>query len=342
MLNVSVVVPIKNAARTLPVCLAALSRLEPPPAEIVLIDNGSTDGSLSLAVDFQQEHSSSPIRVLTEPHPGASAARNAGIKAAGGEIIAFTDADCEPDVNWLRHLVAPFQDPAVGGVAGRIVGAAGGSVVELFSALYTLQSPEQPSVHRTWTPWAGGFPTANLAVRRTLLEQLGGFDESLTIYGEDYDLCARLYRQGSTIAYRPKAVVRHHHRTTVAGLLRQAYGFGHSHAYLFRRHGPRGLWVELPRYARVWSSAPVNGWVDGASADKNMLGLLASWWLYQPLGWLLPLYAMWLMVVTGRRARRAGAPVWTAPALAGLLLLKSGAMTLGRWRGSWKYGALCL
>ncbi|HXF92289.1 MAG TPA: glycosyltransferase [Nitrospiraceae bacterium] len=344
MLSVSLVIPVLNAARTLPRCLAALGRLDPKPDEIIFVDNGSSDGSQGFVKAFESEQTGWTVRCLVQPARGASAARNTGIKASAGEIIAFTDADCEPDTDWVKRLVVPFQDPAVGGVAGRIVGVAGGSVVELFSALYTLQSPEQPSIHTAWTPWAGGFPTANLAVRRSLLEQLGGFDESVAIYGEDYDLCARLYRQGAAIAYRPEAVVRHHHRTTLAGLLRQAYGFGCSHAYLFRRHGPRGLWLELPRCAEVWSSVPVNGWVDGASADKKMLGLLALWWLYPPLGWLLPLYALWLIREAGKRAARAGVPppVTVAVCLAGLLLAKSAALTVGRWRGALRYGAVCL
>ncbi len=344
MLSVSVVIPVLNAARTLPLCLAALGRLDPKPDEIIFVDNGSSDGSQGLLKAFESDHAEWSVRCLVQPARGASAARNTGIKAAAGEIIAFTDADCEPDADWLERLVVPFQDQAVGGVAGRIVGAAGGSIWELFSSLYTLQSPGQPSLHTTWTPWAGGFPTANLAVRRSLLDQLGGFDESVTIYGEDYDLCARLYRRGSVIAYRPEAVVRHHHRSTLTALLRQAYGFGCSHAYLFARHGPRGLWLELPRSAKVWPSAPVDGWVDGASADKKLLGLLALGWLYQPLWWLLPLYAVWMIREAGKRAALAGAPpsVTATVALAGLLLAKSAALTAGRWRGSWKYGAVCL
>ncbi len=344
MLSVSLVIPVLNAARTLPRCLAALGRLDPKPDEIIFVDNGSSDGSQGFVKAFESEQTGWTVRCLVQPTRGASAARNTGIKASAGEIIAFTDADCEPDTDWLKRLVVPFQDPAVGGVAGRIVGATGGSVLELFSALYTLQSPEQPSVHTAWTPWAGGFPTANLAVRRSLLEQLGGFDESVAIYGEDYDLCARLYRLGAAIVYRPEAVVRHHHRTTLAGLLRQAYGFGCSHAYLLRRHGPKGLWVELPRCAGVWSSIPVNGWIDVAAADKKMLGLLALWWLYQPLGWLLPLYVLWLIREVRKRAARAGVPpsVTVAVCLVGLLLAKSAALTAGRWRGALRYGVVCL
>lgn len=344
MLSVSLVIPVLNAARTLPRCLAALGRLDPKPDEIIFVDNGSSDGSQGLMKAFACDQARWVVRCLIQPKRGASAARNMGIQAAAGEVIAFTDADCEPEVDWLKRLVVPFQDPAVGAVAGRVIGDADGSVLELFSSLYTLRLPAQPSLHTTWTPWAGGFPTANLAVRRSLLEQLGGFDEGVTIYGEDYDLCVRLYRRGAVIAYRPEALVRHRHRTTLAGLLRQAYGFGLSHAYLFGRHRPKGLWVELPRCARVWRSAPVDGWVDGASADKKLLGLLALGWLYQPLWWLVPLYTLWMITEVRRRASRAGVstPIVVAAGLAALLFAKSAALTVGRWWGSLKYGAVCL
>jgi len=71
MLNVSVVVPIRNASRTLPACLAALERLEPPPMEIILVDNGSTDESLSLMRRFAHAHHSKRVKILEEQRRGA-------------------------------------------------------------------------------------------------------------------------------------------------------------------------------------------------------------------------------------------------------------------------------
>ena len=201
MLTVSLVIPVLNAERTLVPCLNALGQLNPPPLEIILVDNGSTDGTFPLAKQFQARVAN--CLILHAPKRGASAARNAGIHAARGDIVAFTDADCAPRPDWLEHVLQPFAEAGVGAVAGKIVGATSTSLLELFSALYTLQSSDVPTVHERWTPWAGGFPTANLAVRRLLLEQLGGFDEDVTIYGEDYDLCARLYEAGSRIAFTP-------------------------------------------------------------------------------------------------------------------------------------------
>lgn len=344
MLSASVIVPIKNAARTLPVCLPALSRLNPQPAEILLVDNGSTDGSLAMLDAFVKTAGAGRVRLLREPTPGAAAARNAGIRAAHEAIIVLMDADCEPEPDWLQHLLAPFDDASVGAVAGRVVSAPASSTVELFSALYTLQLPDRPKRSVRWTPSEGGYVTANFAVRAETLKAVGGIDEAsvgATACGSDYDLCARIYAHGQSIVYAPGARVHHYHRKTVRDMVRQAFDYGESHAYLLARRWARGLWVDLPRARWSWESCPVHAWLNLASADMKVAMMLVAGCAVPAVLWLLPLYAVWLMLVTGRRAWLAGAPIWAAPALAGLLLVKSCAMTLGRWRGALKYGVVC-
>src|SRR2546427_11001807 len=84
MLNVSVVVPIRNASRTLPACLAALERLEPPPMEIILVDNGSTDRRLSLMRRFAHAHHSKRVKILEEQRPGGPRGRQAPVPAPPG------------------------------------------------------------------------------------------------------------------------------------------------------------------------------------------------------------------------------------------------------------------
>lgn len=344
MVSLSLVIPVLNAVRTLPHCLAALRNLDPKPHEILLVDNGSEDGSQAVLDRFARESGCRGVQVLTETRRGAAAARNKGIREAKGEVIAFTDADCAPAPVWLRFLTEPFAEPKVGAVAGRVVGAPAASTMELFSALYTLQLPDRPARHHRWTPWEGGYPTANLAVRHALLRELGGFDEHVGIYGEDYDLCARLYARGAELVYLPEACVAHHHRIALRSLLRQAFGFGRSHPYLLGRHATRGLWLSLPVRSMAWPGCPVRAWIDLASADKKMAGLLGLGALYRPVLWLLPVYAGWLSLAAARRAGRSGVRVSPAAALglASLLLLKSGAMTAGRWWGSVKYGTICM
>src|SRR5438132_6386461 len=231
MLSVSLVVPIFNAIRTLPFCLAAIERLDPKPLEIILVDNGSTDGTLAHLREFERDHRFLDVKVLEEPRRGAAAARNAGFQAAKGDVIVFIDSDCAPEPTWLSHISEPLRDPRVGAVAGRVVAAPPASLMELFSALYTLQLPDRPARSRRWTPWEGGYVTANLAVRRSLLVELNGIDENTvggTGAGSDYELCARVYAADFEIVYVPEAIVSHHHRTTLPGMVRQAFDYGES------------------------------------------------------------------------------------------------------------------
>ena len=344
MLTLSIVIPVRNAEPTLPACFAALERLSPPPHEIIFVDNASTDRTAEWLTGFQRALRPLPVTVLQERKLGASAARNAGIRVATGDIVVFTDADCVPHRDWLAHMASPFVEAEVGAVAGTVTGLFGRSLYELFSSLYTLQAPRGEKVYRAWTPWSGGFPTANLAVRRSLLLKLEGFDEGKAIYGEDYDLCARLYLEHVSIRHQPDAVVTHHHRTTLKGMLRQAYGFGRAHAYLLRRHRPPGLWLELPKHAVQWPRVPLHAWVDMASPDKKLAAFVLLACLSRPLFALVPLYLCWLAYDCRRRARSAGAGVSPLAAfgLAWMLLLKAAAMTAGRWLGSIRYGACCL
>jgi len=344
MLSVSVVVPIRNAARTLPYCLKALEGLDPQPLEFVLVDNGSTDETPELLRAFAQRHASREVKIVREPRAGISWARNAGIRAARGEILAWSDSDCAPQPSWLRHLVEPFADVKVGGVAGRVLAAPPSSLVEFFCGLYTFLTPDSPTHDYQWTPRKGGYAGANFAVRRVLANRLGGYDNAVANWGEDYDFCARLYAHGFSIAYIPTAEVLHYHRATVRGMLHQAFGQGRSHPYLLKRHAIRGLWIDFPCFPTWWRSCPIPAWVDLASADKKLGGILALGAASTHALWLLPFYLVWLVLLNYRRARvnTTRASLLIAMGLAGLLMLKSAAMTAGRWWGSLKYGALCL
>jgi len=348
--RVSVVIPVLNAARTLPRTLASLAALSPAPDEVVFVDNGSSDDTRARLTSFAAAGAGAAagarakVLVLDEPRRGASVARNTGARAATGEVVAFTDADCCPREDWLAALIAPLADPTVGAVAGRLLSTPPTGVVEAFSSLFTLQAPAAPARHTRWTPWAGGFPTANLAVRRALLERVGGFDESVAIYGEDYDLCARLYAQGVAIVYTPAAGVEHQHRVTLRAMLRQAFGFGRSHAWLMRRHVPRGLWLDLPRVSVARPGFPLALWIDAGAPDKKMVALLALGIVWRPLLALPPLYAGWLWWDVSGRARARGLGLsWLGRwGLVGCLLAKAAAMTGGRWWGSLRYGRACL
>ncbi|MBI2456225.1 MAG: glycosyltransferase [candidate division NC10 bacterium] len=339
-MTVTVIVPVFNARRTVDGCLQALGRLTPPADQVILVDNGSTDGSYERLAAFANGRPG--VMLLREARRGPAPARNAGIRAAAGEILAFLDSDCVAEPGWLGALLPAFEDPTIGAAAGRLGWTPPETLAELFSSLFTLQSPGAGARYARWTPGGGGFPTANLAVRRRLAEELGGFAEN-TIAGEDHDLCARIYAAGYTLQYLPEAVVQHHHRVTFRAMLRQGFVFGQGHPFLIRRHLGRGLWLDLPGRSVAWESCPLRGWVDLASADKKFLGLLVAGWLAPPALLLVAAYAGYLCWDITRRLRQRGITrsPWMVPALAGCLLAKSAAMTAGRWWGSVTYGALC-
>jgi len=168
--EVSVIVPMRNASRYIARCVASL-RGQSYPAdryEIIIIDNNSDDGSPELVA------ADASVRLLFEKKPGAYAARNRGVMAARGRLLAFTDADCEPDKDWLANLIAPLASREVMLAQGRRIFAGKSRVLSLVAryeaehAAYSL-SPEGAGTHFGYTN--------NMAVRREAFERCGPFVE---------------------------------------------------------------------------------------------------------------------------------------------------------------------
>jgi cellulose synthase/poly-beta-1,6-N-acetylglucosamine synthase-like glycosyltransferase len=175
-----------------------------------------------------------PLQYLSEPEIQSSyAARNAGIRAASGQILAFTDADCRPQTDWLLHLVQPFIHPQVGLVAGEITSLPGSSWLENYADRHETLSQRHTLAH-SFCPYG---QTANLAVRRLALEQVGLFRPYLAT-GGDADLCWRILQQTEwQIQLSASAIVQHRHRSTLAELQSQWRRYGISNRYLHQLHG---------------------------------------------------------------------------------------------------------
>jgi glycosyltransferase involved in cell wall biosynthesis len=223
---VSVVVPAYNAEPTIDDCLRSLLELNYPPEklELLVVDNGSRDGT----ADAVRRHSDR-VRLLTEPTRGAGAARNTGIVRAQGEVISFTDADCVVDREWLRLLLMPLSDPAVGIAGGTILAMPGANRVERFGERI---HDHRKSIEVFRPPYV---ITMSWASRRDVLRELGGFDEGFR-RGQDVELSYRLAEAGYTVAFVPQAVVHHRNERTLPGLFREGFQHGYCSVPVRKRH----------------------------------------------------------------------------------------------------------
>ncbi|MBI4526604.1 MAG: glycosyltransferase [Deltaproteobacteria bacterium] len=230
---VSVVVPVWNGEQTIAQCLASLLKMHFPAErrEILVVDNGSTDNTAAIVKRF-------PVRYLTEERRGAPLARNRGIRASQGEIVAFTDADCVVSRGWLQELFRAFDQGDVGGVAGEIFAYPPRTPAELYASRVRHLSP-QKYLARPLLPFA---VFANLAFRRSVFDQIGLLDEAM-LTGEATDFCTRFFRATSLrLSYAPRAVVFHRHRSTTRGFLGQQWVYGRGHARLYIKYRQEIPW----------------------------------------------------------------------------------------------------
>jgi GT2 family glycosyltransferase len=216
---VSVVVATRNRAGRLAALLDSLSAQTLHHFEVVVVDDGSTDGTHELLAGR------SGVRTLRHERPlGPSAARNTGWRAARAPLVAFTDDDCVASPRWLEELVAAAQ-------AGTVVQGP----VEPIAAERARLGPFSRSL---WVerlgPW---YQAANVLYPRELLERLGGFDAgAFPFAGEDCDLAWRAIAAGAQPVWAPGARVEHAvNLLGPAGSLRVALRWSELPP-LFRRH----------------------------------------------------------------------------------------------------------
>lgn len=248
---VSVIIPIFNGEFDLPDLLACLEAQTYPRSqtEFLLVDNGSRDRTQRLLTAAQQT-AVLPLRCLEETQIQSSyAARNAGMRAAAGAILVFTDVDCRPQSDWLCRLIEPFADPTVGIVAGEVTALPGSSIWERYAERKAVLSQKHTMAH----PYCPYGQTANLAVRRLALDQAGLFRPYLTT-GGDADLCWRIQQQNWQIHFAETAIVQHRHRSNLSDLWQQWTRYGRSNRYLHDLYGI-DLMRELTRmdYLYRWS-----------------------------------------------------------------------------------------
>ncbi len=224
--KVSVIVASYNGARTLKACLDSLLRLNYPDYEVILVDDGSTDATPEMASLYKS------VRYVRQTNHGLSVARNTGLAAATGEIVAFTDSDCRADEDWLYYLVGDLFSSRFAGIGGPNFLPPEDSAV----AAAVLVSPGGPAHVMLSDRVAEHIPGCNMVFYKWALEEIGGFDPIFTKAGDDVDVCWRLQQCGYRIGFSPAGFVWHYRRSTIQAYLKQQYGYGEAEALLVRKH----------------------------------------------------------------------------------------------------------
>jgi GT2 family glycosyltransferase len=222
--SISVVICTYNGSRTLRAALEALRRVKYPAFEVIVVDDGSTDGTAALAGQFN-------VRVIRIPNGGLSNARNIGWQAAQGEIVAYLDDDAAPDADWLTYLASVFM-------RGDFVAAGGPNIAFPEDGLIAEcvdHSPGNPTQVLITDAEAEHLPGCNMAFRKSSIAAVGGFDTQFRIAGDDVDLCWRLQERGWKLGFHPAAMVWHHRRGSLRGYWKQQLNYGKAEAMLERK-----------------------------------------------------------------------------------------------------------
>ena len=368
--KVSVVVASYNGARTLKLCLDSLQRLNYPDYEVILVDDGSTDDTKKIIADMERARGEALyppfVCIRHEKNFGLSVARNTGIAAAMGEIVAFTDSDCRADEDWLYYLVGSLAGSEFVGVGGPNLLPPEDSRV----ASAVMVSPGGPAHVMLTDREAEHIPGCNMAFYKRALEEIGGFDPIFTKAGDDVDVCWRLQQAGCKIGFSPAAFVWHYRRSTLGAYLKQQEGYGEAEALLVRKHPENfnsfggGIWqgriyasskfgVELRApviyhglfgsagFQKIYASEPVTTLMLCTTLEHHLFITIPLWILSGIFHYLIPLAIVSLLIPVGVCAL-AGAQAalprnkivwWSRPLVALLFFLQPIVRGLARYRG---------
>jgi GT2 family glycosyltransferase len=314
-ISFSVIVPVYNGAQTLGVCLDALSdqTVGADTCQIIVVDDGSSDDSAGIAQRYR-------VTVLRQEHAGAGPARNLGARLAESPILLFTDADCQPQRDWIEKMAAPFESPEVAGVKG-VYGTRQHSRV----ARFAQAEYEEKYKRQARLPLIDFVDTYAAAYRRDVFWAHGGFDPKFLL-DEDQELSFRLSKAGHKLVLALDARVYHLHPDTVWRYFRRKLHLGRWKVPVHARH---------PRKALRDSYTP---W-----SQKAQLALLplflgtATIAVAGGVSWLVPALLAAVGLVTTlpllREAQRQGWDV--AVVVPFLVLLRALALDLGLAWGTW-------
>ena len=318
---ISVVVCSYNGAPTIRDTMEGLQKLVYPNFEVVVINDGSTDDFAEIVAEY-------PVRLITTANEGLSNARNRGLYASKGEIIAYIDDDAYPDPHWLQYLAWAYTNSTHAGIGGpNICPSEDGPIAKCVA-----NAPGGP-VHVLITDeLAEHIPGCNMSFRKEALVEIGGFDPIFRAAGDDVDVCWRVQATGRTIGYHPSALVWHHRRNSVKTYWKQQKGYGKAESLLEYKWPEKyngfghlawsgriyGNGLTLPIQLKKgkifhgsWGSALFQSVYEPASGFLSAIPLMPEWYLFvgllgvlstlsilwSSLIWVLPIFLISLSIV---------------------------------------------
>ncbi len=301
MMRISLVIPAYNGASTLSALLDSVEAQDLPADqfEVILVDDGSTDRSADVARRYPR------LQLMTQENRGPGAARNCGTRAAEGDIIAYTDADCILPPDWLeKHVRLHEQYPELDGLCGGVGPARclpyGSSVLadHLCSWFNAHNHLSERTPEYLWS--------ANMSIKRRVVESGIGWSER-RVTGEDVDFSKKMAARGMKLRFFPMHGLTHVDRATLGGFLRHQYNWGF-HAPFVRGTNKDAQYALLfpANVARACLCSPLI--IMGYTAL-----VMRGWWRSRPLGLLstLPLILLGTFsyvrgVLAGTRALLCG------------------------------------
>lgn len=230
--KVSVVICTYNGSKTIEETLRSMAKVEYPYFEVVVVNDGSQDDAPTIINRVKNELTGRvTIRQIDIENGGLSNARNVGMRAAEGKIVAYLDDDAYPDPHWLQYLADTFMNKDCVAVGGPNL-----PVPEDNDAAFCVaHSPGGPNHVLIEDEIAEHIPGCNMAFLKWALEEVGGCDTQFHIAGDDVDLCWRIQEKCGDIAFNAAAMVWHHRRDSIKGYLKQQRNYGKAEAMLQKK-----------------------------------------------------------------------------------------------------------
>lgn len=226
--QVTAAVPCFNGERFIARTLEGLLAQTRTADEILVIDDGSTDGTVQEVQRFEPT-----VRLVRHgKNEGLAAARNTALAHASGDVLVFVDADACPDPGVIAALLAEFTDPQIGAVGGQGIEVNIHTIYDVWRKKYLSQTAGEKRIGRRG--WIGGLCAA---FRKSALEEIGGFDPFYRTNAEDHDISYRLHKAGYLLVYTPYAKVYHQRTDDWTSLCRMVYRYWYWRHIVMKRNG---------------------------------------------------------------------------------------------------------